>query len=162
MEELDRLGPSGSIVAVAAVEFLGSLAALVPPGLLFAASIQAHRLFPTLRFESLDTAVYAVYVACPLCLGLLGIVTAVGLLRLREWARRITLVLATVPVSGCTLLIILRPLPVFPPDPSQGAILAIGGGLYFMFFKLLLAILIPVSAWWWILLTRESVRRQFR
>jgi hypothetical protein len=146
--------PSGPIVAVAAIQLLGGLAALVPPGLYFVALIQSHRLFPTLNFQSLDPAVYAVYVAIPICFGLFGIVASIGLLRLREWARRITLLLSIISVSGCALLIILRPPSVFP--------LAIGGGLYFLAFELLLVILIPISIWWLILLTRESVRSQFR
>jgi hypothetical protein len=154
--------PSNPIIAVAAVQFLGSLAALVPPGLYFVASIQSHRLFPTLNRESLAPAVYAVYVGIPICFGLLGIVGSIGLLRLREWARRITLLLSTVPLAGCALLIVLRPFSVFPPDPGRGAIFAIGGGLYFLAFELLLVILIPISLWWWILFTRESVRFRFR
>ena len=154
--------PSNSIIAVAAVQFLGGLAELVPPGLYFVASIQSHRLFPTLNRESLAPAVYAVYVGIPICFGLLGIVGSIGLLRLREWARRITLLLSIVPLAGCALLILLRPPSVFPPDPGQGAIFAIGGGLYFRAFELLLVILIPISLWWWILFTRESVRSQFR
>jgi hypothetical protein len=153
---------SGPIVAVATVQFLGSLVALVPPTLYFVASIQSHRLFPTLNRESLAPEVYAVYVAIPICFGLLGIVASVGLLRLREWARRITLLLSTVPLAGCALLIVLRPPSVFPPDPGQGAIFAIGGGLYFLAFELLLAILVPISIWWLVLLTRAIVRSQFR
>jgi hypothetical protein len=154
--------PSNSIIAVAAVQFLGSLTALVPPGLYFVASIQSHRLFPTLNRESLAPAVYAVYVGVPICFGLLGIVGSIGLLRLREWARRITLLLSTVPLAGCALLIVLRPSSVFPPDPGQGAIFAIGAGLYFLAFELLLVIMIPIGLWWWILFTRESVLFRFR
>jgi hypothetical protein len=152
----------GSIVAIATVPFLGGLAALVLPSLYFVASIQSHRFFPTLNRESLSPEVYAVYVGIPICLGLLGIVASIGLVRLREWARRITLLLSTVPVAGCALLIVLRPPSVFPPDPGQGAIFAIGGGLYFVAFELLLAVLVPISIWWLILLTRPRMRSQFR
>jgi hypothetical protein len=98
----------------------------------------------------------------PMLFGLLGIVCACGLFGLREWARKGTLFLATVPVLVCVLLVLFHPSAVFPPDPGQGAILAFGGGVYLALFVFLLIVLIPVSIWWQVLLTRESVRSQFQ
>jgi len=154
------MGPSDSVVAVAVVQFFGSLAALVPSGWFLLEEVQLHHRYPT-NYRFLHPAVYVVYIAVPICFGLLGIVTSIGLVCLREWARRSTLFLSVVPVIGCALLIIVSPPSVFP-QVGQGAMLAIGGGIYLLAYKLLLAILIPISIWWLVLLTRESVRSQFR
>jgi len=154
------VGPSNSVFAVAVVQFFGSLAALVPSGLFLLEEVQLHDRHPT-NYRLLHPAVYVVYIAVPICFGLLGIVTSIGLVRLREWARRSTLFLSIVPVIGCALLIIISPPSVFP-HPGQGAMLAMGGGIYLLAYKLLLAILIPISIRWLVLLTRESVRSQFR
>jgi hypothetical protein len=152
--------PSGSIVAVAAAQFLGSLAVLAPSGLFLAEELHIHRLYPQ-SYRFLRPAVYLVLIAIPICFGLLGIITSIGLLRLRDWARRLTLFLSIVPVSGCALLVVLHPSSVFPPEPGQGAILAMGD-IYLLAYKLLLAILIPVSIWWLVLLSHKKVRSQFR
>ena len=160
MEELDRLRPSGSVIAVAAVQFLGSLAVLVPSGLFLTGEIRLRRLYPR-NYQFLHPAVYVVLIAVPICFGLFGVATSIGLLRLRKWARRATLFLATVPVVGCALLVILHPPTVFPPEPGQGAMLVMGD-IYLLAYKFLLAVLIPISIWWLILFTRPSVRSQFR
>ncbi|MHB8217456.1 MAG: hypothetical protein ACYDDS_15375 [Candidatus Sulfotelmatobacter sp.] len=151
--------PSGSIVAVAVVQFLGSLAVLAPSALFLAEELQIHHLYPQ-SYRLLHPAVYVVLIAIPICFGLLGIVTSMGLLRLRGWARRLTLFLSIVPVSGCAFLVILHPSSVFPPEPGQGAILAMGD-IYLFAYKLLLVILIPVSIWWLVLMSQQKVRSQF-
>jgi len=118
---------------------------------------------PASAFHFLDPAFYVVFMILPTSFGLLGIDCAGGLLGLREWARKGTLFLATVPVLVCVLLVLFHPSAVFfSPDPGQGAILAFGGGVYLALFVCLLVVLIPVSIWWQIMLTRESVRSQFR
>jgi hypothetical protein len=147
-------------VAAAAVQLIGSLAVLTPPGLALAEEIQLRRMYPR-SYQFLHPMVYVVLIAVPICFGLVGIATSIELLRLREWARRVTLFLATVPVAGCVLLVALHPSSVFPPEPGRGAILVMGD-IYLLAYKLLLAVLIPRSIWWWVLFTRESVRTQFR
>ncbi|HEY6267819.1 MAG TPA: hypothetical protein VIX11_05945 [Candidatus Acidoferrum sp.] len=159
-----------SVMAVAVVEFLGSVLALLVSLLFLQSDIELYRMSekfvhiygPASAFHFLDPAFYIVYMILPMLFGLLGIVCACGLLGLREWARKGTLFLATVPVLVCMLLVLFHPGAVFPPDPGQGAILALGGGVYLVLFVCLLVVLIPVSIWWQILLTRESVRSQFR
>jgi hypothetical protein len=161
---------TASVIAVAVVEFLGSVLALLVSLVFLQADIDRYRLSekfvrvygPASAFHFLDPAVYIVFVILPMLFGLLGIVCACGLLGLREWARKGTLFLAAVPVLVCLLLVLFHPSAVFPPDPGQGAILAFGGGVYLALFVYLLVLLIPVSIWWQILLTRESVRSRFR
>jgi hypothetical protein len=130
-------------------------------GLFSADEIHLYHLYPR-TYQFLAPAVYVVYMILPIGFALLGIAASVGLFRLREWGRRATIVLSIVPVLGCALLVLLRPRSVFPPDPGQGALLVIGGGIYLLIFELLLAILIPISIWWLFLLTRSNVRSQFR
>ena len=155
-KEIDYCGPSGSIVAVAAVQFLGSLATLVPPGLVWASEIQFRRLNPG-NYQPQPTAFYVVLIAFPIGLSLLGIVASIGMFRLRQWARRLTLFFSTVPALVCALFLILH----HARPPAQGAIFVIGD-LSNVFAGCLLAILAPISIWWWILLTRKGVRSQFR
>jgi hypothetical protein len=159
-----------SVIATAVVEFLGSVLALFVSLVFLQADIDRYRMSeklvhiygPASAFHFLDPAFYIVYMVLPMSFGLLGIVCALGLLRLREWARKGTLFLATVPVLVCVLLVLFHPSAVFPPDPGQGTILAFGGGVYLALFVYLLVVLIPISIWWQILLTREGVRSQFR
>lgn len=91
---------------------------------------------------------------------LLGLAAAPGLLRLREWARRTTLFLATVPVALYSLLVILRPAFLFPPD-VQSALLIIGD-LGYAVCVYSLVVLVPTSVWCLAVLTRADVRAQFR
>lgn len=154
------MNPPASVVAVAAVQFLGSLPFLFVSGGTLWAVVRGYRLYPH-SHQVLTPAFWVVYIAVPICLSLLALVSSIGLLRQREWARRITLFLSVIPVSGCLLLVILRPPSVFPPDSGQGALLAVGGGIYLLMFVYLLVVLVPVSVWWLVLFSRESVRSQF-
>ena len=89
-----------------------------------------------------------VVLGLPFLFSLVAVVTAVGLLRLREWARRTTLWLATLPLAGCALFLIL-----YHPSPYD---------ILRPIAKILLWILAAISIWWWVLVTRSSVRSQFR
>jgi hypothetical protein len=166
------MAQSNSVTAVAVVEFIGSALAVFLSGTALLGEIQnylqvKHALetygpSAPIRFEFLHPLVYVTYIFFPLAIGLLGMASSIGLLCMREWARKTTLFLATVPVSVYVLLVILRPRALFPPDPGQGAILAFGGGVYVVFLVCLLTVLIPVSIWFRKVITRESVRSQFR
>ena len=92
----------------------------------------------------------------PFLFSLVALVTSIGLLRRREWARKATLGLATLPVSACILFLIFH-----HPQDADGALFAVPG-VSRQIGKILLAILTPASIWWWILLTRDAVRSQFR
>jgi len=71
---------------------------------------------PASAFHFLDPAFYVVFMILPTSFGLLGIDCAGGLLGLREWARKGTLFLATVPVLVCVLLVLFHPSAVFFPQ----------------------------------------------
>ena len=89
-----------------------------------------------------------IYLGLPFLFSLVAVASSIGLLRLRGWARTMTLCLATLPVSASVLDLIL--------DHRPGVIEIVP------IAKILLAILVPVSIWWWALFTRPSVRSQFR
>jgi hypothetical protein len=147
--------PSSSIKAVAAVQFLGSLAILLLPGLLLTDEIHFHRWYPD-TYQPKSAGFYEVYVVLPICLSLCGIITSIGLVRLREWARRVTLYFPAVPLLICALWLLLH-----HPRGVGDALLVIGD-LSNVFAAILLVIMVPISLWWWILFTRKSVRSQFR
>jgi len=102
------------------------------------------------------------YVVFPLFLSLLGIIASRGLFDLREWARRAAVFLATVPVLGCGLLILVRPRSVFPEDIPSGPVYAPFIGIGLATCEVLFCILVPFSLWFLILFTRKSVKSQFR
>ena len=144
--------PSASIAAVAAVQFAVSLVVWFPFGLLLYDEIQRHRgpRGPSIAYQPQRPLYYVVLIGVPLCISLVGVITAIGLLRLQNWARRTCLILATLPVSGCAVLAIIDPPRANSLDISPYVI------------RLLIMILIPVNLWWWILFTRPSVKAQFQ
>jgi hypothetical protein len=89
-----------------------------------------------------------IFLVLPFLFSLVAVASSIGLLRLRGWARTMTLCLATLPVASCVLDLI------FDHPPGQWEIIPVA--------KILFAILAPVSIWWWALFTRPSVRSQFR
>ena len=140
-QQLPNKGPSPSVIAVAVAEFLGSLPFLC---------ICGYYLGGIVWFSPHNVARYPFsyffLLGLPFLFSLVAAVSSIGLLRLREWARTMTLGLATFPVSACALFLILH-----HPHAFE-----------FPIEKPLLAILAPVSVWWWVLFTRRSVRSQFR
>ncbi len=159
------LKPSAQIVAVAVVQFAVSALVWAPSALLLLDdAIMYHRYaaaaaapHPTILVPARSHEFYAVVIGVPLCLSLLGVVTGGGLLRMRNWARRTTLYMATVPVCGGALFLLLY----HPKNVAEGAIFVIGD-LTPVIVGALLVVLFPVSVWWWILLTRKTVRSRFR
>jgi hypothetical protein len=105
-----------------------------------------------------------VFTIAPGAFSLLGLISAIGIFYLKEWARIAVLCLSTVPVLGSGLLVTLQPQSVFPPPQpdEQYAIATIGNGLGLAIYEVLLVVLIPVSIWWLVLFTRASVKTQFR
>jgi hypothetical protein len=149
VQELDDHKLPASVIAVAAAQFLGSLPFLYICGIALWGTIWVTHDFanwPMLMVEF----------GLPFLFSLMAVVTSIGLLRLRGWARRATLCLATLPVCGCALFLI-----VFHPHDSYGTPFAIRD-VSRPVGEALLAILIPVSIWWWVLFTRDTVRSQFR
>ena len=98
-----------------------------------------------------------VLLVLPVGFSLMGLVSAVGLLRSREWGRRATLFLATAPVTIYSLLVYFQPVSIFGQHRGPGSFnLALPACIY------ALALFVPLSLWWLILLTREQVRSRFR
>jgi hypothetical protein len=150
------MGPSDSIKAVAAVQILGSLAILLVPGVELTNEIRLHRWYPTI-YQPQSAVFYVAMIALPICLSLFGIITAIGLLRLREWARRVTLYFPAVPLLVCGLWLMVHD----ARSPADSALLVVGD-LSNVIAAGFLVILVPISLWWWILFTRKSVRSQFQ
>jgi hypothetical protein len=144
-------GPSAPIIVVALVQFLGSLPFLYLCGIVLWLTIWVNH-----ELANSPTVLIVVF-GLPFLFSLTAVVTSIGLLRLREWARRATLYLATLPVSACALFLILY----HPPRDVYGAPFAVRD-ITHPVGKILLAILIPVSIWWWVLFTGPSVKAQFQ
>ena len=146
---------SMSIIAVAAAQFLGSLAILLLPAVLLTDEIHLHRWYHA-AYHPKSASFYVVLVALPICLSLFGIITSIGLVRRRVWARRVTLFFATIPTLICVVWLILH----HPRAVGDSSLLVVGD-LSNALAAYLLVVLAPISLWWWILFTGKSVRSQF-
>lgn len=153
--------PSASIIAVAAVQFLGSSTILLLWGQFLWGWVKYIRQYPV-NHDVFPLAVWVAFVAVPIGFGLLGLVASIGLLRLREWARQFTMLLSTAPVLAGAALAALRPPTLFPPNPPGDAMLIVKPGIVLAVFLCILVLLTPISIWWLVVMTRRSVRSQFR
>ena len=132
--------PSFSIVAIAAFQMLAGLLALT----IFAFAVWSLYLS---RRVSVPADAPQVLGAL-LVIAFLIIVTAIGLWRLRVWARRMSLGLGLVSVGACAVAAIVHQrTPGFDFTPDT--------------LKFALWVLIPVNLWWWIVFTRQRVVAQF-
>ena len=150
---------SRSVAGASVVLLMGSLITFLGSLLMFADAVESYHLAGQ-PLSGIVNARLLVFFVLPASFSLLGIVTAIGLFALREWARKSAIFLSTIPVISCASLLLVRPGAVFPLD-AQYAILTVGS-LGIVMCAYLLVILIPVSAWWLILFTRAKVRAQFR
>lgn len=144
--------PSASVMAVAVVQFAGSIVLLIPSGLFLFEELQIRHRYPS-TYRLLPPAVYVFYIILPIGFALLGIVSAIGLGRLREWGRKTTLFLATAPATVYLVALMLRPPSIFPSGI---------GGIYLDAVAAALSLVIPICVWWLVLLTRPGVKAQFR
>lgn len=148
-----------SVRALASFIFAGSLAILAGTTIEFVNALD-YSLANSQSLSYLTDARASVLLLIPAILSVFGIVATVGLFRLRAWARRIMLYLATVPLITYMTLVILKPTVIFPQDVN-GALLTIGD-LGYPAAIVFVILLVPISLWSLILLTRESIRSQFR
>jgi len=157
MQQLASHGPSPSVITVAVVQFLGSLPFLYVCGIALWGTVMVTH-------DVANPAALIVVFGFPVLFGLMAVATSIGLVFLREWARKATIFLAAAPVLGCALLLVLRPPSILPraKPNEQLALMTVGSGLLFDIYLSLFLILIPISVWWLILFTRTSVRSQFR
>jgi hypothetical protein len=93
------------------------------------------------------------------CIEIFGIITAIGLLRLKNWARITTIVFAVITAAQSLLIAVVAlviPLPTVPDSPAHldAFIRAtmVGGCLFSL----------GIGLWWLIFFTRRSVREQFQ
>lgn len=156
---LHNPGPSTLIVFVALLQLLTSGAVLAFWGELLWGIVVFDRRYPK-NHQVFAPAIWIFYIALPVCFALLGAISSIGLLRLREWARQRTVFLSVVPVSVYALLLVLRPVSLFPPE-SGGGMYDIGGVPLFV-VECLVAVLIPLSICWLTIFTWPSVKAQFR
>lgn len=154
--------PPQSIRIVAIMQTIGSLPFLYVTGETLWSVIRGYHLYPHAH-QLLSPWVWAAVIYGPLCFALIAVVTSYGLLHHREWARKSTIFLSTVPLGSCAALMVLHPKSVFPPavPNEQYAMLTVGSGIVNDAYTLILIVLIPVSFWWLILMTRPSVRASF-
>jgi len=150
-----------SVALAAAVLLMGSVLILLAIVLMFTNAVESYRIAGKPLSGIVNARLFA-YGVLPVCFSLLGVITSVGLLGLREWARKMAIFLSVGPMTICGLLLLLRPAAIFPPDAgAKYAILAVGD-LGIVVYACMFVILVPVSVWWLVLFTRESVRSQFR
>lgn len=152
------MGKPPSVMALASVILFGSLVLLVGVIAEFVSAVEfCHRTgHPVASLMNVRVAFLAIL---PSIIGVLGLLAAFGLFWLRAWARRITLYLASVPVTVYALLAVLNPQSIFPPQP-RGAIFVVGD-LGYAFCIYLVVFFAPLSLWALILLTRREIRSQF-
>lgn len=167
--------PAGVVVS-AIVLILGSLFQLLMAAFMAFAGVIAHRPLNHAATEGAPSPVFAPWMptffygiaACMVLLALWGVLTAIGALRLRRWARYSILVIGgalafigLVSAAGMLLLVFL-PLPMPPPaDPAQAqslhfAMRAITAGIGF--FYLFVA---AVGVWWLVYFNRKNTREVF-
>lgn len=148
----------GGIVLVAIVQFVVSALIWVPSGLLLLDdAILRHQYPHQVTAASLQTPeFYEWVVGVPLCLAFIGVLTGTGLLRVQNWARRVTLCMATIPVIACVVFLC-----VHHPKGVGDALFVVGDFSPAIAWALLI-VLLPVSIWWWVLFMRANVRSRFR
>ena len=149
---------SAAVTAVAGGLALGSLAILAGLALEFVGAVSICRNTGQ-PMSVLITPRVAALGFLPAIFGFLGLAAAVGLLCVREWARKTTLFLALAPLIVYLPIVILRPAIIFPPE-TGGSFLVVGD-LAYALCVYSLVLMSPLSLWWIILLTRKEVRSQF-
>jgi uncharacterized membrane protein len=138
-----RPRPTISIIAVAVFQVVASVLTLV----------WFERVVREFYFS--DRSSFSVPADAPfglctmLSAALLEIIAAIGLLRLKNWARQMSLCIATVPLCVFAITAMLRK----PNPPWDWTALLL---------ELAFWVLIPVNVWWWIVFTRKRIRAQFR
>ena len=148
---------SGGVTAAAIVLFIGSgLLVLMAALLVFSSFVVQSVKEP----NPLGPAIFYVEAGFLLALAGWGIATAVGILRLRSWARISILVMSGLAAAMMLLssLGMLLVVPMMKQDPNMPS----GAIVFVMVFELiLLALPLAICIWWLILFSLKSVRMQF-
>jgi hypothetical protein len=149
---------SASVTASGVVAILGSVLVLLGGvmgliGMLMGSMRQVNPPLPSFAAAFAEGTV-----AFVMALGIYGVFSGVGLLRLKNWARISTLVWSGVTVVISTLVLVVFAVAPFPPSPNTPPNFAgIMRAALLLFYGLPLAI----GIWWLILFNRQSVANQF-
>ncbi|SRR6266436_259604 len=151
--------PSASIIAVAVVLLLGSL--LILSVSLWTLNYMIQHSYDWNDFRmSISTLVNAMSFALTLLqivFSLMGIIVSIGLLQLRESARKAAIFLSTVPVVILTFSLLI----FLSANASRTGREGIAAGYGFFLYGAFFLPLLPLSIWWFVALTRAGVKSQF-
>jgi hypothetical protein len=142
---------SAGVTAAAVISILGSALCLLFALLMLLTSFLFRSQAPTPSFTRV-----AVFFECALfgALAAWGIATAIGLFRLRGWARISAIVFSLLLASGALFLAFFRPPPQPGAPPAVMTVVMVGIACFY-------ACLAALGGWWLYLFNTLSVRTQF-
>ncbi len=148
---------SASIIASAIVAILGSLLTILLAGLGFLGTLFVRSGAAAPTQPPGTRAISLIFLVIILAFGIFGIFSAVGLWRLRNWARMAFLIYSGAMVCVCAfaLVFVWFVLPSLPKVQPQAV------GFVHVFLVLIYGIPIGIGVWWLVLLNRKDVARQF-
>jgi hypothetical protein len=150
--------PSAALVAIAVVLLLGSLVILSASFWVLHSMNQRFSSWNQFRM-SISTFVNAVFfwlTLLQIAFSLIGIITSIGLLQLRERARKAAVFLSTVPAAILAFTVL-----TFAGATSETGRGGLVAGYALLLYGAVFLIVLPVSIWWLVVLTRDRVKSQF-
>jgi hypothetical protein len=150
-------GPSATILCIAIVFFLGSV-------LVFGLSVWELKSLIDHSYNTGDllgkisTPVNGLFFALnlfQLAISLPAIIASIALLSLAEWARKATIVFATVPVGGSALAALIF---LASNGPGRAGLAA---GMGFLIYGAAFIVFLLPSIWAWVVLTGDRAKSQF-
>ena len=150
--------PSLSITAAALALLAGSLATFLGSmwylKKAYAGSMSQFRVY---AHSSPSIALLDWVAILQIVFSLLGVAASIGLLYLREPARKAAIFLSIVPIA-----VVVFALLIFLGGGNGHGAESLNAGLGLVVCGVEFVILLPPSIWWLVLFTREKVRSQFR
>jgi len=150
--------PSASVVAAGIVAILGSCLAILGFSLaligiaLIPSTPAAHQLPAAVRTMTMVMLVLFLGIA------VFGVLTGVGILRLKNWARISAMIWAGITaVFGSLVLLFTLFMPIPNPPGEQAAAMATVKVFLFVFY----AVPVAIGIWWLILFNQSQIRAQF-
>ena len=151
--------PSTSIASAAVALLFVSLAILFL-SILYVKSLFGHsgnlRQAMVHAHSSPSTALLDLLTIPQIVFSLMGVVTSIGLLRLRERARSVAVFLSVFPLGGLVFTLF-----IFATGGHSSGAESMIAGYGFLFYAGMLILVLPFCIWWFVLFTREKVRSQF-
>ncbi len=150
--------PSGSIIFAAIIEIICSLLAVLSTAI----ALLAFRFIPmpasNPQLPPAVKTVMEVMMVLFCALAIFGIFTGVGLLRLKSWARIITLIWAGITAAFSILALLVVPFMPFPNTPNQPVGMEPSIRI---FLVVIYGIPLAIGVWWLILFNRKTIVGQF-